>query len=143
MLESGNKPLRQPLSMPVQPDDGRDRKIFDRLDAEIAGEEKAEKERTPPARQKRKSGKATRAGYRGPRSSQSRPRPSKKPGRRDSEAFAPAKEMTTRVAHDIRRQYGDGLTRDEWMKLVSAFRAGVMPRRRAGRRPKAQVPAAV
>jgi hypothetical protein len=59
-----------------------------------------------------------------------------------SEAFAAAKEMTARAAHDIRRQFGDRLTRDECMKLVSVFRAGIVPRRRAGRRPKPQVTAA-
>ena len=50
--------------------------------------------------------------------------------------------MTTRAAHDIRRQYGQRLTRDECVKLVSVLRAGLVPRRRAGRRPKPQVTAA-
>jgi len=59
-----------------------------------------------------------------------------------SETFTAAKEMTARAAHDIRRQFGEGLTREECLGLVSAFRAGVVPRRRAGRRPKAQVTAA-
>jgi hypothetical protein len=45
------------------------------------------------------------------------------------------------AAHDIRRQHG-ALTRDECLRLVSAFRAGIVPRRRAGRRPKPQVTAA-
>jgi hypothetical protein len=56
--------------------------------------------------------------------------------------FAAAKEMTMRAADDIRRQYGERLTRDECLRLASAFRAGVVPRRRAGRRPKPQVTAA-
>jgi hypothetical protein len=60
-----------------------------------------------------------------------------------SEAFAAAKEITARAAHDIRRQFGgEGLTREQCLKLVSVFRAGVVPRRKAGRRPKPQVTAA-
>jgi hypothetical protein len=59
-----------------------------------------------------------------------------------SATLAAAKEMTERTAHDIRRQFGTDLTRDECLKLVSVFRAGVVPRRRAGRRPKPQVTAA-
>jgi hypothetical protein len=58
-----------------------------------------------------------------------------------SPAFAAAKEMTTRAADDIRRQHG-ALTRDECLRLVSVFRTGLVPRRRAGRRPKPQVTAA-
>jgi hypothetical protein len=59
-----------------------------------------------------------------------------------SEAFAAAKEIVTRVAHDIRREFGAGLTREQCLKLVGVFRAGVVPRQRAGRRPKPQVTAA-
>jgi len=59
-----------------------------------------------------------------------------------SEAFAGSKEITTQAFHDIRRQYGERLTREECLKLVSLFRAGMVPRRRAGRRPKPQVTAA-
>jgi hypothetical protein len=59
-----------------------------------------------------------------------------------SEGFAEAKEMTARAAHDIRHQYGERLTRDECLKLLSVFRAGLVPRRRAGRRPQPQVTAA-
>ena len=59
-----------------------------------------------------------------------------------SEAFTAAGETVTRTAHEIRRQFGAGLTREQCLKLVSAFRAGVVPRRRAGRRPQPQVTAA-
>ncbi len=59
-----------------------------------------------------------------------------------SEAFAAAREMTARAAHDIRRQHGSSLTREESLRLVSAFQSALVPRRRAGRRPKPQVTAA-
>jgi RecB family exonuclease len=58
-----------------------------------------------------------------------------------SAVFATAKEAVARVANDLRHQYGEGLTREQWLKLVSVFRAGTVPRRRAGRRPKPQVTA--
>jgi len=60
----------------------------------------------------------------------------------DSEIFATAKERTARAVNDIRREFGQTLTREEALKLVSLFRAGVVPRRRAGRRPKPQITAA-
>jgi hypothetical protein len=56
--------------------------------------------------------------------------------------FATAEEAVARVANDLHRQHGEGLTREQWLKLVSVFRAGVLPGRRAGRRPKSQVTAA-
>jgi hypothetical protein len=59
--------------------------------------------------------------------------------RQVSDAFAAAKETAARDAQDIRHRYGERLTRDECMKLVGAFRAGVVPGRRARRRPKPQV----
>ena len=59
-----------------------------------------------------------------------------------SPAFTAARETTAQAANDIRRQYGELLTRDEGLRLVSVFRAGVVPRRRAGRRLKPQVTAA-
>jgi hypothetical protein len=70
--------------------------------------------------------------------------PAKKalPTNASSAAFGIAKEIATRAAQEIRSQYGSGLTRDEGQKLVSTFRAGVVPRRRAGRRPLPHVTAA-
>jgi hypothetical protein len=59
-----------------------------------------------------------------------------------SDAFIAAKEMTSEAAHDIRRQFGGNLTREECLRLVTAFRAAIVPRRRAGRRAKPQVTAA-
>ncbi len=50
-----------------------------------------------------------------------------------SEAFASAKEVATRTGHEIRRQFGERLTHEESLKLVTVFRAGVVQRRRAGR----------
>jgi hypothetical protein len=50
--------------------------------------------------------------------------------------------MTALAGNDVRLQFGDGLTRDECLRLVSVFRAAVVPKRRAGRRPKPQVTAA-
>jgi hypothetical protein len=141
MSETGNRPLRPPLRLPAQPGDGRDREIFHRLDAEIAEEDNLGKEPAP-AQRKRKTGAVARAGYRDARPRQNRPRPAKKPARPESEAFAGANEMTAQAAHDIRRQFGEDLTRDECLRLVSVFRAGMVPRRRAGRRPKPHVTAA-
>jgi hypothetical protein len=60
-----------------------------------------------------------------------------------SEAFASAKEMTSRAAVDIQREFGPNLTREEAMKLVSAFRARIVPRRTPGSRKKPQVTAAL
>lgn len=151
MFDDGNKPLRPPLRTPAPPlfqgdvrskSDAplqgawRDPAIFDRLDAEIAEGDKAGKEAAPAQRKARAVGHT---GYRGARPRQNRPRPAKKAARPESEAFIASHEMTARAAHDIRRQFGDRLTRDECLKLVSAFRAGVVPRRRAGRRPKPRV----
>jgi hypothetical protein len=59
-----------------------------------------------------------------------------------SEAFPAAKEMAARAANEIRRQFGQDLTREEYQRLVSFFRAGIVPRRQPGRRPKPQVTAA-
>jgi hypothetical protein len=53
-----------------------------------------------------------------------------------SETFTAAKEMAMQVARDIRLQLGDRLTREECQKLVTTFQAGVVPRRKGGRRPK-------
>jgi hypothetical protein len=50
--------------------------------------------------------------------------------------------MTARATRGIRRQFGEGLTREECLRLVGVFRAGIVPRRRSGHRPKPQVTAA-
>lgn len=50
--------------------------------------------------------------------------------------------MALRAAQEIRRQHGPRLTRDECLRLASLFWAELVPRRRAGRRPKPQVTAA-
>jgi hypothetical protein len=43
-----------------------------------------------------------------------------------SGTFTAAKEIVTRAAHDIRRQHGASLTREECLKLVSVFRAALV-----------------
>lgn len=60
-----------------------------------------------------------------------------------SDAFAAAKEMVTQATHEIRREFGHQFSREECQRLVSFFRAGLLPRRKAGRRPKPQVTAAL
>ena len=113
MFETGNTPIRPPLRQSEQAGPAES----ERPQPATAGK--------PPAyaRRKRHAKQAQRA-------------------TQVSETFAAAKEMTTRAAHDIRLQHGQGLTREECLKLLSAFRAVVVPRRRAGRRPKPQVTAA-
>jgi hypothetical protein len=73
-----------------------------------------------------------------------RKRPSKQSASQKpvSAAFTAAREIATRAAKDVRSQFGEGLTREECLKLVNAFRAELVPRRRAGRRPKPHVTAA-
>lgn len=151
MFDGGNKPVRPPLKHAPQASgfstpgsatgngDGRDPAIFGPLDAAVAEEARLDKE-AQPARRKRQPRAHPQAGDAGPR--KKRPRRARKPARPESEAFTAAKEMAARAAHDIRSQYGEQLTRDECQKLVSAFRAGVVPRRKAGRRPKPHVTAA-
>jgi hypothetical protein len=56
-----------------------------------------------------------------------------------SETFTAAREITTQAAQEIRSQFGEGLTREESLTRVNAFRAGVVPRRKSGRRPKPQI----
>lgn len=143
MSETEHTPLRPPLRPPAQPGDGRDREIFDRLDAEIAAEDNAGKEAAP-VRRKRKPRAAPHAGYRGTRSRQNRLRPAKKkPARPESEAFIAAKETAVQAGQRIRAEQGDKLSRTEPVKLARALLSAIVPPRKPGRRPKAQVTAAV
>jgi hypothetical protein len=113
MFETQNPPLRPPLRAPEQ----------------VAQTESA----LPAGSERRKAAPASK-----PHRYARRAHPAKDV----SPAFIAAKERTAQAAHDIRCQHGQGLTREECLRLVSAFRAGMVPRRRAGRRPKPQVTAA-
>lgn len=116
MFETGNRPVRPPLRQPAQT-------------AQQTGSTRpADSQRPKPA--PAPASKAHRYARRA------------HPAKSVSPAFTAAKEMTEQAAHDIRRQCGQGLTREEYLRLVSAFRAGIVLRRRAGRRPKPQVTAA-
>jgi len=59
-----------------------------------------------------------------------------------SEALSVAKEKATRIAHEIREQFGESLTREDYILVARAFHSAVVPKRKPGRRPKAQVTAA-
>jgi len=124
MFETGNTPVRPPLRPPEQAAPQRN---------------EPPKQTGSPDAQGPKSAPASNA-HRYAR--RAHPRNAAQRSSKVSEVFTAAREMTTQAAHDIRRQFGEGLSREECLRLVSAFRAGVVPRRRAGRRPKPQVTAA-
>jgi hypothetical protein len=113
MFETGNTPVRPPLRPPDQA-------------AAAESARPADSQRPRPA----------------PASSAPRYARRAHPAKGVSPVFVAAEEMTKRAANDIRHQHGQSLTRDECLRLVSVFRAGLVPRRRAGRRPKPQVTAA-
>jgi hypothetical protein len=67
--------------------------------------------------------------------------PPVKPG---SEALAAAKEKAIELGLlEFREHYGESLTRDGYVQVARAFRSAVVPKRKPGRRPKAQVTAAL
>ena len=47
------------------------------------------------------------------------------------------------MAHEIREQYGEGLSREEYIRVARAFGSAVVPKRKPGRPRKAQVTAAL
>jgi hypothetical protein len=64
-----------------------------------------------------------------------------KPG---SEALAAAKERAIQLGQqEFREHYGESLTREGYVQVARAFRSAVVPKRKPGRRPKAQVTAAL
>ena len=117
MFETTNRPIRPPVRLREQAGQADSARL-------------AESPRPEPAAHAPGRSRRTRYAKQAPREKQV------------SDAFAAAKEMTVRAAQEIRRQFGPQLTRDECLRLVSVFRTGVVPRRRAGRRPKPQVTAA-
>jgi hypothetical protein len=120
--------------------DWRDPAVFGPLEKRIG---QAEEQEQPPIHRAHPKGRSPRRSPYARATAGGKSSARVKPAaREESKAFAAAKEMTTRAAHDIRRQFGAFLTRDESVRLVSMFRAGVVPRRKAGRRPNAQVTAA-
>jgi hypothetical protein len=56
--------------------------------------------------------------------------------------FVAAKEKATRAARNIRRKYGEGLSREEYIRLANTLRSAVVPRRKPDRRPKPTITAA-
>ncbi len=61
----------------------------------------------------------------------------------DSETLAAAKGEAVEMARQLRVDLGHRLTREEWEQLARAFRSNVVPKRKPGRRRKAQVTAAL
>ena len=70
--------------------------------------------------------------------------PTKKapPSKPISDALAAAKEKATGMGHEIREQFGQSLTREDYIRVARVFRSAILPKRKPGRRPKAQVTAA-
>jgi hypothetical protein len=153
MFDAGNRPLRPPLRTPEQaaPErdrsgkpkepasgDARDLAVFNRLDREIAREDAQEEETRP----KRKRTAAT-AGYDAARSRRNRQARVRKPDRPEPEAFVAAKRMAIQMAQRICDEFGELLSRADLIRLASVFRSAAVPRRKPGRRPNAQVTAAL
>jgi hypothetical protein len=65
------------------------------------------------------------------------------PAKPPSEVCTAAKEKAERMAHEIREQFGESLTREDYIRLARAFRSAVVPKRKPGRRRKAHVTAAL
>jgi hypothetical protein len=47
------------------------------------------------------------------------------------------------MAHEIREQLGESLTREDYLRVARAFRSAVVPKRKPGRRRQAHVTAAL
>jgi hypothetical protein len=150
MIGTKNTPLHTPLKTAPKgsgsgnltepfPGNGRDPAVFDRLDREIEAEDAQGKE----TQRRRRPRSATRAGYREAQSHSKRSARAKKLERPESEAFSAAKEIVIQTAQRIRSEFEDQLSRADLIKLVSVFRSAVVPKRKPGRRPKAQVTAAL
>jgi hypothetical protein len=65
------------------------------------------------------------------------------PAKPVSEELAAAKEKALRIGqHEFREQYGESLTRGDYIQVARAFYSAIVPKRKPGRRPKPQVTAA-
>jgi hypothetical protein len=124
------------------PGNWRDPEIFGPLDASVAAEERREKEARPDCVKRKRRPDAVPTSSAPAHARRRYPATGPRPKVPISPAFAAAKEKATRAARDIRRKYGEGLSREEFIRLANAFRSAVVPRRRPGRRPKATITAA-
>jgi len=59
-----------------------------------------------------------------------------------SEVLAAAKEKAVRMGEELREEFGQRLTREDYIRVARAFHSAVVPKRKPGRRLKPQVTAA-
>jgi hypothetical protein len=57
----------------------------------------------------------------------------------DHEALSQGKGFVRRLAEITRREFGDQLNRSEFIQVAQEFKAALVPKRRAGRRPENRV----
>jgi hypothetical protein len=114
MFETENTPLRPPLRQPEQA--------------------------APPADSQRpKPAPASNASKYARRKHPKRKAPPAKP---PTEALIAAKEKAVRMAQELQEEFGQRLTREDYIRVARAFHSAVVPKRKPGRRPKAHVTAA-
>jgi hypothetical protein len=138
MLNPGNKPLRPPLQSAPEPS-GFGNAVSGGAGAAIEPEPTGS--RRPADSQRPKPATAANV-----HDYARRKRPAKQapPAKPTSEALAAAKEKALRIGQrEFREEFGESLTRDEWIQVVRAFGSAIVPKRKAGRPRKAQVTAAL
>jgi hypothetical protein len=141
LIDPENRPLRPPLRPPA----GGVPQGVGSGNA-VSGNGRAQKppEATAGDRQgdspHRKAKRARKAPVYARRKQPKRVAPPEKPA---SEACTAAKEKAAQVAQEIRQTFGERLTREECIRVASAFRSAVVPKRKPGRRRKAHVTAAL
>ena len=137
MANTQNGPVRPPLKPAPQPN-GSGKVVLNSGRAEIEPERTGD---TRPADSPRpKPATAAKATRYARRKHSAKQAPPPKP---ISEALAAAKEKALLIAHEIREQFAQSLTREDYIRVARAFRSAIAPKRKPGRRPKAQVTAAL
>ena len=58
-------------------------------------------------------------------------------------ALSAAKGKALRIAHEIGEEFGQSLTREDYIRVARAFGSAIVPTLKPGRRPKAHVTAAL
>jgi len=130
------------MAVPAPLDDWRDPAIFGPLNARVAADERRGKKARNRRRNRKRRPNAAPASNAPARARRRYPTTGPCPKAPVSATFAAAKEKANRAARDIRRKYGEGLSREECIRLANVFRSAVVPRRKPGRRQKPQVTAA-
>jgi hypothetical protein len=140
LIDPENRPLRPPLRSPVQ---GVTKGVGSGNAVSGSGEAGMPPEATAGTRLADSPHWKPRSARKAPvYTHRKHPKEKAPPAKLPSEAFTAAKEKALRAARGIRRKFGQGLTREDCIRLANVFRSAVVPRQKPGRPPKPEITAA-